>query len=357
MVLSARRLSVTEALDAIRSLDRSQLKLAELGGDGQDQPFEQAFSNLAHAYLRDKAPSLLDHELGFQLLDRNTDNTKAVGVFGFKVGSQMLFAPVFFLQGDLKGHELLYIKEQDIFVPMKENWLNYILNRKPNILGNSVTRSTAELGVRQPDLNRLSRSPWKYASWAQPLLPKLAATALTDVTAELIAHRQELNLPRFCKEAASLDQLQWLVGTLQRFPKIAQAVITHHGGVDFLTEAVAAASSRIKVASSVLGPPQMQQDVLRLVGGSVLDAPVPVHPIKSGALKIVTYDATQQTAKPADLDEEDAEKLLRSSRSCSTRRSRASTKCSSSPGSSSAVTWPTSHMAQTAACSSPPWSA
>ena len=110
------------------------VKVAELGGDGQDAPFEQSFSNLAHAYLRDKAPTLLDHEIGFQLLDRNQENTKAVGVFAFKVGSQSLFAPVFFLQGDLKGHELLYLKSQDMFVPLKENWLNYILNRKPNIL-------------------------------------------------------------------------------------------------------------------------------------------------------------------------------------------------------------------------------
>lgn len=139
------------------------IKVAELGGDGQDAPFEQSFSNLAHAYLRDKAPTLLDHELGFQLVDRNQDNTKAVGVFAFKVGSQRLFAPVFFLKGDLKGHELLYMRNQDMFVPLKENWLNYILNRKPNILGSGVSRQTSQLGVRQPSLNALSQSPYKYA--------------------------------------------------------------------------------------------------------------------------------------------------------------------------------------------------
>jgi len=55
---------------------------------------------------------LLDYEVGFQLMDRNDDNTKAVGVFGFKIGSQWLYCPVFFLNGDLKGTELLYIKDQ-----------------------------------------------------------------------------------------------------------------------------------------------------------------------------------------------------------------------------------------------------
>ena len=94
-------------------------KLASIGGE-QEQGFEQAFSSLAYAYLKDKAPRLIDYIVGFQLVDRNEDNTKAVGVFGFKVGKQWLYAPVFFLNGDLKGHELLYIKNQDSFVPMKE---------------------------------------------------------------------------------------------------------------------------------------------------------------------------------------------------------------------------------------------
>ena len=306
-------LTKAQALDRVRSLDRSHLKLAGLGGDGQDQAFEQSFSNLAHAYLRDLAPSLLDHELGFQLLDRNEDNTKAIGVFGFKVGSQLLFAPVFFLQGDLKGHELLYLKDQDLFVPMSEGWLNYILNRKPNILGDQVTRNTAQLGVRQPDMARLGKSPWKYASWVGPLLPKIAATALTDVTAELAAHRQELDLPRFCKESASLDQLQWLVEICQQFPKIAQAVIDHHGSIDFLKEAIASASFRIKSSGNVLDPPRQPQhrfDTSPVIG-SVLDVLPPEHPIKSGALRVITYEATQQTELPSGLDEADAERLLR----------------------------------------------
>ena len=41
-------------LDVVRSHDRSQVKTAEIGGRGDDAAFEQAFSNLAHAYLRDR---------------------------------------------------------------------------------------------------------------------------------------------------------------------------------------------------------------------------------------------------------------------------------------------------------------
>jgi len=304
--------SVEQALTQIRALDRSMTKRAELGGDGQDLPFEQAFSNLAHAYLRDKAPSLLDHELGFQLLDRNQENTKAVGVFGFKVGSHMLYAPVFFLQGDLKGHELLYIKNQDMFVPLKENWLNYILNRKPNILGENVDRNTSQLGVEQPDLNRLSKSPWKYASavppWVNEFMPKACATALTDVGQEMDAWDTELDLKKFCKQA-NLDSLQVLVKAAQKYPVIAREIIEHHGDLEFLSGAVKVASSRVKTAGSVLDPTPRAH--VPATTGSVLDEPAWQHPIKTGALKVISFDATIQTSLPDSVSEEDKEKLLR----------------------------------------------
>lgn len=157
------------------ALIRGQMKVAELGG-GQDTPFEQAFSNLAHAYIKDKAPKLLDFEVGFQLLEKNQENTKAVGVFGFKVGSQWIYVPVFFLNGDLKGHELMYIKSQDQFLPLKENWINHILGKKPSVLGDGVNRNLSQLGVMPPNLYQLSRSPYKFAS-AEEQQEKEAAPA------------------------------------------------------------------------------------------------------------------------------------------------------------------------------------
>ena len=78
-------------------------KRADIGGD-PDRSFEQSFSSLAYAYIQDKAPGLLDYLVGFQLVDRNEDNTKAIGVFGFKVGDEWVYAPIFFLAGDMKGH-------------------------------------------------------------------------------------------------------------------------------------------------------------------------------------------------------------------------------------------------------------
>ena len=157
-------------------------KLASLGGSGGETEFEQAFSSLAYAYLRDKAPRLLDYMLGFQLVDRNEDNTKAVGVFGFQLDSQWLYAPVFFLNGDLKGHELLYMKNNDSFVPLKENWINYIMSRKPHMLGEKSEHSLRDLGGLHPDIRSLSVPPSVSSSkrgadrdWVQGIMPLIAA--------------------------------------------------------------------------------------------------------------------------------------------------------------------------------------
>lgn len=286
-------------LNVLKKHDRSQVKTAELGGDGKDTSFEQAFSNLAHAYLRDKAPTLLDHEIGFQLLDRNQENTKAVGVFAFKIGSQWIYAPVFFLNGDLKGHELLYIKNQDMFVPLKENWINYIINRKPNILGQGVDRNSGQLGMRYPDFTQLSRSPTKFGS-AKPSLKEMvtavigtfAKCATMKTSAAFDEMGKALHLPTFLKQAG-LDMLSKLVATCQHAPHIAQAIDNFHG-LAVIKEAVDLAKQRAsqpKIASVLSSAPKVAPN--------------------SKTLEVVEYDATVQKALPPGYTEEDQEKLLR----------------------------------------------
>jgi hypothetical protein len=286
-------------LKVVRSHDRSQVKQAEIGGRGDDTSFEQAFSNLAHAYLRDSAPKLLDHEVGFQLLDRNRENTKAVGVFAFKVGAQWLYAPVFFLNGDLKGHELLYIKNQDMFVPLKENWINYLINRKPNILGNAVDRNLSNLGQRQPDFTQLSRSPSKFGS-AQPTLKEMMTAAMpafaksaTMNTAQAFAELgSAINLPAFLKEA-SMQMLSTLVNSCKTAPELAEAIDSFHG-LNIVKEAVAQAAARLN----------------RTKVASVLSE-APKTPAAEKSLEVITLDTTVQTKLPPGHTEEDQEKLLR----------------------------------------------
>jgi len=244
---------INRCLAVLRSFDVSNTKSAEIGGE-QDMPFEQAFSNLAHAYLKDKAPSLLDYEVGFQLVDRNQDNTKAFGVFGFKVGNQWLYAPVFFLNGKLKGHELLYVKSQDLFIPMKENWLTYILNRKPHVLGKAVPRNPSHLGILPPNLYQLSRSPYKYASadkdWAKDAIATIAYTVTTNPSKD-DKYKDLPDLPTFLKKEGSVV-IKTMLMSCKHMPKLASAIGKFYDFNDVIRKSIDHVKAAEKESNSVL---------------------------------------------------------------------------------------------------------
>lgn len=251
------RKSAKHWLITCRSLrQKGSVKTAELGGSA-DTPFEQAFSNLAHSYLRDKAPKLLEYEVGFQLIEKNQENTKAVGVFGFKVGDQWLYAPVFFLNGDLKGHELLYIKNQDIFVPMKDNWLNYLLGRKPSILGKTVDRNLASIGVQAPNLYQMSRSPYKTAAalpqmagWFRDFLPELAQLVTTSVS-KMNKYASVPTLPEVILELGR-PAAAWLDGLSQSYPTLYRAFEEAHPGVTRQLAEKVAREERLDKSGSIM---------------------------------------------------------------------------------------------------------
>ena len=260
------------------------MKRADLGGDGQSVPFEQALSNLAHAYLKDRAPQLLDHELGFQLIEKNEDNDRAIGIFGFQVGSQLLYAPVFFLNGELKGHELLYLKSSDTFVPMKENWINYVLNRKPNVIGEEVQPNLAALGVDRPNMDVFRESPRnKYASampdWLTPALPGLMHALGRHVGLDL-------QVPDLVKENA--DAATTFLELLDAYPQLAEPVVAMYGA-DMIKDAIDTAKTMSSAVVTGKGPRK-----IRYKTGSVFpeakSAAVVAREQRDSKLKVWMYD-------------------------------------------------------------------
>ena len=228
-----------------------------------DAEFEKTFADLAHARLRDRAPGLLDHLVGFQLLDKNDDDTHAVGVWGFKLGPEWMYAPVFFLNGQLKGDDLLYIKSQDAFVPLKENWINYLLNRRPHVLGEPEPKKQNELGVQQPDFDVIARPPYmgsKNASaggmrsmvdWMTSRIGKdfhaFMPVVVSGPSAEKYAALDaKWNLPTFLKTAGKQAAVT-LFTQMKKNAKFAEAVLRFYD----VSELVKAAESAIATSSLI----------------------------------------------------------------------------------------------------------
>lgn len=243
------RKEASKLRDVLRNLDMrgKRIKSATLGGDPESS-FEQAFANLAYTYIKDKAPRLLDFMTGFQLVDRNDDNTKAVGVFGFHVGNQWVYAPVFFLNSDLKGHELLYLKDQDLFVPMKENWVNYLMSKKPHILGEPEPQNLQQLGVLQPDIRSMSIPPYhsKYGSarvdipvgwpaWAVEMLPSLGSWATDRLSEKYAGLDSRMSLPKLMGESLALTKVA--MRTFSQYPELNRLCKEIYGD-DFVKHAL-----------------------------------------------------------------------------------------------------------------------
>ncbi len=223
-------------------------KLAELGGNGDDQQFEQAMSSIAHTYIRSQAPALLDYEVGFQILDKNQESTKVVGITGFKVGREWLYAPTFFLSGKVKGHELLYIKSLDQFVPLKEDWVNSIMKQRPSLLGQGMERDDRYFKPSSPDFRTMFRPP-KLASAGPDIHPDLLpgaaafADAATDDPFDNPKYAGVCDLPAFLVKEGKAA-VHALVNNLIAHPELAEAFAKEYSGLGIIDDAIKAANAR-----------------------------------------------------------------------------------------------------------------
>lgn len=203
---------------------KSLVKQADLGSSPDGQ-FERSFAEMAYSVIQDRSPRLLDYLQGFQLIDRAEDRSKAVGVFGFLLGKQWLFIPCFFLAGgNLKGIELLWLKDQNTFVPNMEKWVNHLIGRRPKLLGRPSSTDAWSNGGRMPNLWRLTRAPYSAAKtarfdiaidhvepWAEPFL---------DMTKEALSRDVETNLQ---KKASAISEAADLSELLEQSPTVKQA--------------------------------------------------------------------------------------------------------------------------------------
>jgi len=97
--------------------------------------FEVQLGRLADSQLAQEAPSLATHKVGFQLIDKDDDETRGVGVSVYNVNEQWIYIPVFYLNGRLRGLDLMFLPDLSQFMPAKENWIHYLKGRRPLQLG------------------------------------------------------------------------------------------------------------------------------------------------------------------------------------------------------------------------------
>ena len=132
-------------------------------GSGVESPdenqLEQDFARLAYMFVQDRAAPLMKYMLGFEVVNREEDGSKAIGIFGFKVGKDYYYVPAFFVNNQIKGVDLLYSKRTNMFVPLQEDWINYIVNRQTIELGGEAQGDKIQRDFESPNFDFLSQPP------------------------------------------------------------------------------------------------------------------------------------------------------------------------------------------------------
>jgi hypothetical protein len=127
-----------------------------------DDQLEGAFFQLAYQRLQDTLKNLIPYLVGFEIVKKNEDNTKALGVFGFRSRSgQILFVPAFFTNGKVKPLDLLYSKNNEQFYPLNEDFAEMFIKEELLGLGEDSreTRSDIMRDATQGDYRQMSIPP------------------------------------------------------------------------------------------------------------------------------------------------------------------------------------------------------
>jgi hypothetical protein len=127
-----------------------------------DDQIEGAFFQLAYQRMQDTLKNLIPFLVGFEIVKKNEDNTKALGVFGFRSeGGQVLFVPAFFVNGKVKPLDLLYSKNNEQFYPLNEDFAEMFI--KEDLLGlgdnSKENRSDIMRDATQGDYRQMSVPP------------------------------------------------------------------------------------------------------------------------------------------------------------------------------------------------------
>lgn len=139
-------------------------RLMQKAAAGDQQSFETSLAAIGRAVISSRAPSIARHEIGFQVLDQDDDNTRAVGVFGYRIGRRLYYVPMFYRDGVTKGVEQLRDPKRKRVVPLSDNWVNQLLTEYG---GDDDPKSIDRGDVRnisQPSMWQLKYPPTKWAA-------------------------------------------------------------------------------------------------------------------------------------------------------------------------------------------------
>jgi hypothetical protein len=228
-------------------LEQDWIKLA--AQTYSDRDVEKAFLDQAYMFIENKAKPLMEapHRLGFEIVFKNDANSKMAGIFAFRVVEELLYAPVFFINGSIKGTDLLYRHKTKSFVPNTSEWASYIIGLYTSESGGPIDKRDTQHVNETMSFRKLSYPPqysqgFKFASYQEiadlnPGLPsaKDMYMEILDKTQEVLNERKEASfLRKFILEDGGFNAIEKLANSIDADEEFAGNMAYYVGAENFL---------------------------------------------------------------------------------------------------------------------------
>lgn len=237
---------LTETLEALNADWRKLATAATQNG----QDVEKAFLDQAYTFLQNKAGPIMKtpHRVGFEIVHKNDDNTRMVGIFVFRVGEELFYAPTFFINGSIKGTDLFYRCEQKRFVPLSSGWVSHLMNAVIRTEGQGLPVRHRQQNVNQANLRQLAFPPGYGAGGASFKFASMADIAAPEDVKSMVDHMQAALcgtslLQRFVKASGGVSAATQLADAAERSFKFANALYVSSPVQDFQVDAVKQAAA------------------------------------------------------------------------------------------------------------------
>jgi hypothetical protein len=138
--------------------DNLAMQLKKGSAPASGQSYERALAKLGNTILIEQVPELMSYMVGFQLLDKSDDGSFAAGFFIFDLGGTLVDCPIFLIDGKVKGYQIMYLREQGIFLPLLPEIVQHVLSQQDEALGEP------SFGENEPRNNRATTNFDVYSS-------------------------------------------------------------------------------------------------------------------------------------------------------------------------------------------------
>lgn len=246
-----------------------------------DQQVERAFMDQAYQFLANKGNALMKdpYRLGFEIVHKNDSNTRMVGIFAFRVGSTLLYVPVFFLNGEIKGTDLLYRHDSKTFVPYEDKWIKHIISKSTREMGRGIVGGPNSRSPKDINLEDIAFPPGSYNGSKSASADSRAVKYASQILDSLKAKPGSL-LKQFILDDGGFTAITKLAYVMDASFAFAEAIANNIPEDCIMPPEMADKMQRIKQAEEAAKP---QPKLILSVGGIAQLSKLPAEALQKAA--------------------------------------------------------------------------